>query len=72
MPNSPTMPCWSARPPASAPPKAASQHRIVGTPLPRLDLAHKIYGQPCFVHDLELPGMLHGAGAAAAFACSSA
>ena len=44
---------------ASAQPKAASQHRIVGTPLPRLDLAQKICGQPCFVHDLKLPGMLH-------------
>ena len=44
---------------ASAPPKDASRHRIVGTSLPRLDLAQKIYGQPRFVHDLELPGMLH-------------
>lgn len=44
---------------ASALPKEASRHRIVGTPLPRLDLPHKVYGQPRFVHDLELPGMLH-------------
>ena len=44
---------------ASAPPKTASQHRLVGKPLPRLDLPQKIYGQPRFVHDLELPGMLH-------------
>ena len=44
---------------ASTPPKEVSRHRIVGTALPRLDLAQKIYGQPRFVHDLELPGMLH-------------
>jgi CO/xanthine dehydrogenase Mo-binding subunit len=44
---------------ASVLPKDASQHRIVGTPLARPDLPPKIYGQPRFVHDLELPGMLH-------------
>lgn len=44
---------------ASALPKDVSRHRLVGTSLPRLDLAQKIYGQPRFVHDLELPGMLH-------------
>lgn len=44
---------------ASAPPKDASRHRLVGTASPRLDLAQKIFGEPRFVHDLELPGMLH-------------
>lgn len=44
---------------ASAPPKDASRHRIVGTPLARFDLPQKVYGRPRFVHDLELPGMLH-------------
>ena len=44
---------------ASVAPKQATQHLIVGTPLPRLDLPHKVYGEPRFVHDLELPGMLH-------------
>ena len=44
---------------AGVPPKDVSRHRIVGTPLQRLDLAQKIYGLPRFVHDLELPGMLH-------------
>ena len=44
---------------ASALPKDASRHRIVGTPLQRLDLPHKIYGGPRFVHDLEFPGMLY-------------
>ncbi len=44
---------------ASVPPKQAAQHVLVGTPLPRLDLPHKVYGVPRFVHDLDLPGMLH-------------
>jgi len=44
---------------ASAPPKDASEHRIVGTPFARLDLPPKIYGQPRYTHDLDLPGMLH-------------
>jgi len=44
---------------ASAPPKDASRHRLVGRSQSRLDLPHKVYGRPRFVHDLELPGMLH-------------
>ena len=44
---------------AGAAPKDAARHRIVGTTLPRLDLPSKVFGQPRFVHDLELPGMLH-------------
>ena len=44
---------------ASAPPKAVAQHVLVGTPVARLDLSAKVFGQPHFVHDLELPGMLH-------------
>ena len=27
---------------------------------PRLDLPDKVFGQPRFIHDLSLPGMLHG------------
>jgi CO/xanthine dehydrogenase Mo-binding subunit len=41
-------------------PKPASAHRIVGAPIARLDLGDKVYGAPCFIHDLELPRMLHG------------
>jgi nicotinate dehydrogenase subunit B len=41
-------------------PKPASAHRIVGSPIARLDLADKVFGGPCFIHDLELPRMLHG------------
>ncbi|NNC91026.1 MAG: molybdopterin-dependent oxidoreductase [Acidimicrobiia bacterium] len=32
----------------------------VGTSIPRWDLPRKLRGEPSFVHDLELPGMLHG------------
>jgi CO/xanthine dehydrogenase Mo-binding subunit len=42
---------------ASVAPK--SVHRVVGTPLLRLDIPDKAFGRPRFVHDLELPGMLH-------------
>jgi CO/xanthine dehydrogenase Mo-binding subunit len=42
-----------------ATPKAPGERRIVGTSLPRIDLATKATGAG-FVHDIELPGMLHG------------
>ena len=41
-------------------PKPPLAHRIVGSPIARLDLSDKIFGRPCFIHDLELPRMLHG------------
>ena len=41
-------------------PKPASAHRVVGMPIARLDLSDKVFGRPCFIHDLELPRMLHG------------
>src|SRR5947208_2309746 len=41
-------------------PKPSIAHRIVGTSVARRDLADKIFGRPCFIHDLELPQMLHG------------
>ena len=40
-------------------PKAAGSHTVVGTAVPRRDLADKVFGRACFIHDLELPGMLH-------------
>ena len=39
------------------PPKA---YRIVGQSAPREDLPRKVAGQPSFIHDLKIPGMLHG------------
>lgn len=39
-------------------PKPASDHRIVGISVPRLDLPAKLTGSG-FIQDMELPGMLH-------------
>ncbi len=39
--------------------KRPDRHRIVGTSARRPDLEAKIAGRPAYVHDLELPGMLH-------------
>ena len=40
--------------------KDPSQYTIVGQNVPRLDLPSKIFGQPSYVQDLRVPGMLHG------------
>lgn len=45
---------------ASVRPKSPAGHRIVGQPVARLDLPAKARGEASFVHDLMLPGMLHG------------
>src|SRR5438445_2134614 len=45
---------------AQVAPKPSIAHRIVGTSVARRDLSDKIFGRPCFIHDLELPQMLHG------------
>jgi CO/xanthine dehydrogenase Mo-binding subunit len=46
--------------PADAPEKPASAYRTVGTSAARLDLPGKVAGQPAYVHDMVLPGMLFG------------
>ena len=43
-----------------APLKPAAEYQIVGTSVPRVDLPLKLTGQPSFVQDLRLTGMLHG------------
>jgi nicotinate dehydrogenase subunit B len=40
-------------------PKSPSAYRIVGTSTPREDLPRKVTGQPSFIQDIQLPGMLH-------------
>ena len=40
--------------------KAPEQYRLVGQPVPRADIPAKAVGAFSFVHDLRLPGMLHG------------
>jgi CO/xanthine dehydrogenase Mo-binding subunit len=44
----------------SVAPKRADQLTLVGKSLPRIDLPAKVTGAAAYVHDLELPGMLHG------------
>src|SRR5262249_5888138 len=44
----------------SAQPKAAQQLRVVGQPVQRVELPAKIFGRHPYVHDLRIPGMLHG------------
>src|SRR6202165_3233251 len=41
-------------------PKAVAAHRIVGAAIERTDLPDKVFGRACFIHDLELPRLLHG------------
>ena len=41
-------------------PKRADSYEIVGHPQPRIDLTSKVKGRGIFVHDMELPGMVHG------------
>ncbi len=38
----------------------AAEHRVVGKPVPRVDIPAKLTGGAAFVQDLHLPGMVHG------------
>ncbi len=40
--------------------KPAAAHRIVGRSLPRVAIPDKVAGGVVYVHDMRLPGMLHG------------
>ena len=40
-------------------PKSAEQYTLLGRRNPRLDAAAKVSGQTVFIHDLDLPGMVH-------------
>lgn len=40
--------------------KDPAHYRIVGQPSPRVDVPAKATGQLTFVHDMRVPGMLHG------------
>ena len=42
-----------------AKPKAPADYKVVGKPLPRRDIAWKVYGTDDFVTDVRVPGMLH-------------
>ncbi|HEV2097629.1 MAG TPA: molybdopterin cofactor-binding domain-containing protein, partial [Stellaceae bacterium] len=45
----------TGRPPA----KEVRDYRVVGQNAPRIDLAAKVFGQPVFIHDMALDGMVH-------------
>jgi CO/xanthine dehydrogenase Mo-binding subunit len=45
---------------AAAAPKPASEYRVVGTPVPRMDIPPKAAGRFAYVVDVRLPNMLHG------------
>ena len=40
-------------------PKSAADYRVVGQPEKRIDLLAKVTGGASYVHDMDLPGMLH-------------
>ena len=40
--------------------RSPGDYRVVGKPTPRRDLPDKIAGQPRFIQDMALPGMLYG------------
>jgi nicotinate dehydrogenase subunit B len=44
---------------SKAPLKSPESYQIVGQSTPREDLPAKVTGQPHFIHDLKIPGMLH-------------
>ncbi len=43
-----------------APLKRPAEYTVVGQPSPRLDLPDKIFGTHLYVHNVRIPGMLHG------------
>lgn len=45
---------------ADAPLKEAQDYRVIGKPVPRIDIPAKLSGELVFVHDMRMPGMLHG------------
>ena len=43
-----------------SPLKPVADYRVVGQSAPRVDIPAKVLGEASFVHDVRLPGMLHG------------
>ncbi|KQM55435.1 aldehyde dehydrogenase [Sphingomonas sp. Leaf208] len=44
---------------ADVPRKRREARRLIGRPVPRVDLSAKLTGLPSYVHDMRLPGMVH-------------
>jgi nicotinate dehydrogenase subunit B len=51
---------FKARVTYSAPLKLPSDYKVVGKPIPRVDIPGKFTGRKSFIQDLVVPGMLHG------------
>ena len=46
--------------PGKAQPKKHTEHKIVGQPIKRADVAPKVFAQKDFCTDIKVPGMVHG------------
>jgi CO/xanthine dehydrogenase Mo-binding subunit len=46
--------------PGKAQPKKHTEHKIVGQPIKREDVAPKVFAQEDYVTDIKVPGMVHG------------
>ena len=44
----------------ATPLKAASEYRVIGQSVDRVDIPAKVKGEQVYVHDMRVPGMLHG------------
>ncbi len=44
----------------ATPTKPTTDYRLVGQSVPRVDIPAKVSGELVFVHDMRVPGMLHG------------
>lgn len=44
----------------TAKPKAFTQYKLAGSPIPRVDVPPKAFGRAQYVVDVRVPGMLHG------------
>ncbi|WP_395700233.1 molybdopterin cofactor-binding domain-containing protein [Aquabacterium sp.] len=44
----------------ATPLKPAARHQLIGQSVPRIDIPAKASGELSFVHDMRLPGLLHG------------
>ena len=44
----------------TATPKGPSTYKIVGASVPRVDIPGKVTGEQLYVHDIRVPGMVHG------------
>ncbi len=46
--------------PGQAPAKSSTQYKVVGTRVPRIDIPDKVSGSYTYVHNIRVPGMVHG------------